>query len=61
VNIHTKSNTNVVSGGGGVSSILSRLAELNIKLYIKRDDATSGIELGGNKLRKLEFIIARWL
>jgi D-cysteine desulfhydrase family pyridoxal phosphate-dependent enzyme len=59
VNIHTKSNTNVVGGGGGVSSsILSRLAELNIKLYIKRDDATSGIELGGNKLRKLEFLLA---
>jgi 1-aminocyclopropane-1-carboxylate deaminase/D-cysteine desulfhydrase-like pyridoxal-dependent ACC family enzyme len=65
VNINTKSNTNVGNtksntnvGGDGSASILSRLAELNIKLYIKRDDATSGIELGGNKLRKLEFLLA---
>ena len=40
------------------SSILSRLKELKIKLYIKRDDATGGVELGGNKLRKLEFLLA---
>ena len=40
------------------NSILSRLNELNIKLYIKRDDATGGVELGGNKLRKLEFLLA---
>ena len=40
------------------STILSRLKELNIKLYIKRDDATGGVELGGNKLRKLEFLLA---
>ena len=39
-------------------SILSRLKELNIKLYIKRDDATGGAELGGNKVRKLEFLLA---
>lgn len=38
--------------------ILSRLKALNIKLYIKRDDATGGVELGGNKLRKLEFLLA---
>ncbi len=42
------------------NSILSRLDELNMKLYIKRDDATGGVELGGNKLqlRKLEFLLA---
>jgi len=40
------------------NSILSKLKELNIKLYIKRDDATGGVELGGNKLRKLEFLLA---
>lgn len=40
------------------NSIISRLKELNIKLYIKRDDATGGVELGGNKLRKLEFLLA---
>jgi D-cysteine desulfhydrase family pyridoxal phosphate-dependent enzyme len=43
---------------GNRSSILSRLKELNINLYIKRDDATGGVELGGNKLRKLEFLLA---
>ena len=32
--------------------------KLNIRLMIKRDDATGGVELGGNKLRKLEFLLA---
>lgn len=45
-------------GGKNSSRILSRLQELNINLYIKRDDATGGIELGGNKIRKLEFLLA---
>ena len=27
-------------------------------LYVKRDDATGGLDLGGNKLRKLEFLLA---
>ena len=31
--------------------------ELNIDLYIKRDDMT-GIALGGNKVRKLEYLLA---
>lgn len=39
-------------------SILRRLKELNINLYFKRDDATGGVELGGNKVRKLEFLLA---
>lgn len=56
--IHRVNNNNKNIGGGSSSSILSRLAELNINLYIKRDDATSGTELGGNKLRKLEFLLA---
>ena len=38
--------------------ILSRLNELNARLYVKRDDATGGAELGGNKVRKLEFLLA---
>lgn len=46
-------NKNINAGG-----ILSRLEELNIKLYMKRDDATGGVELGGNKVRKLEFLLA---
>ena len=32
--------------------------DLNIDLIIKRDDATAGTELGGNKVRKLEFLLA---
>ena len=38
--------------------ILNSLADNNIGLFIKRDDATHGVELGGNKLRKLEFLLA---
>jgi D-cysteine desulfhydrase len=30
----------------------------NSTLWIKRDDATHGCELGGNKIRKLEFLLA---
>ena len=30
-------------------------------LYVKRDDATGGLDLGGNKLRKLEFLLAEAL
>lgn len=30
----------------------------NLTLFVKRDDATGGAELGGNKIRKLEFLLA---
>lgn len=40
------------------SSIMQRLEELDITLYIKRDDMTGGCETGGNKIRKLEFLLA---
>lgn len=40
------------------SSLLQSLAKLDISLYIKRDDMTGGVELGGNKIRKLEFLLA---
>jgi D-cysteine desulfhydrase len=40
------------------SSITQRLRDLNITLYIKRDDMTGGCETGGNKIRKLEFLLA---
>ena len=43
--------------GGARDGILARLRELNIELYIKRDDATGGAELGGNKVRKLELLL----
>jgi len=46
---------------GEKKEILNRLEELDIKLYIKRDDATGGAELGGNKVRKLEFLLAEAL
>jgi D-cysteine desulfhydrase len=39
-------------------SLLKKLAELDISLYIKRDDMTGGVETGGNKIRKLEFLLA---
>ena len=38
--------------------IMDRLNELNITLLIKRDDMSAGVELGGNKIRKLEFLLA---
>ncbi len=38
--------------------LLRRFSEkLGIKLYIKRDDLT-GVALSGNKIRKLEFVLA---
>ena len=54
------SKTNHKPAGNGIDNkgILSRLSELNIRLCIKRDDATGGAELGGNKVRKLEFLLA---
>jgi D-cysteine desulfhydrase len=30
----------------------------NVTVWIKRDDMTGGIELGGNKIRKLEFLLS---
>jgi len=38
---------------------LSRLSEHlgNIEVYAKREDCNSGLALGGNKLRKLEYIV----
>ena len=39
-------------------SVLQLLRDLNIKLLVKRDDMSAGVELGGNKVRKLEFLLA---
>lgn len=44
--------------GYTTSSFWKRLQELDITLYIKRDDMTGGCETGGNKVRKLEFLLA---
>jgi D-cysteine desulfhydrase family pyridoxal phosphate-dependent enzyme len=43
---------------GGGSSFFERLSELDVTLYVKRDDMTGGVETGGNKIRKLEFLLA---
>jgi D-cysteine desulfhydrase len=40
------------------NTFISQLESLNITLFIKRDDSTGGVELGGNKIRKLEFLLA---
>lgn len=37
---------------------MSTFNDLDISVYIKRDDMTGGAELGGNKVRKLEFLLA---
>lgn len=39
-------------------SVLQPLRDLKIELLVKRDDMTAGVELGGNKIRKLEFLLA---
>ena len=58
--VYDGSRTTVAGSRGGAKNggILSRLNELNVRLYVKRDDATGGAELGGNKVRKLEFLLA---
>ncbi len=39
-------------------SVLQTFRDLNAQLLIKRDDMSAGVELGGNKIRKLEFLLA---
>lgn len=46
------------SVAGLTNSVLQPLRDLNVQLLIKRDDMTAGVELGGNKIRKLEFLLA---
>lgn len=38
--------------------ITSKFQRNGCNLYIKRDDSTGGAEIGGNKIRKLEFLLA---
>ena len=40
------------------TSVGSILQNCQSTLFIKRDDCTHGIEMGGNKIRKLEFLLA---
>lgn len=40
------------------NSILKKLEDMGITLYVKRDDMSGGVETGGNKIRKLEFLLA---
>jgi len=44
--------------GDSSNNLFQTLKQYNISLFIKRDDSTGGVELGGNKLRKLEFLLA---
>jgi D-cysteine desulfhydrase len=46
------------STGEKMGRIMRRFAQLDISFYVKRDDMTGGIETGGNKIRKLEFLLA---
>lgn len=36
---------------------LSKAIDADIEIYAKRDDCNSGLAMGGNKLRKLEYIV----
>ena len=36
---------------------LSKAIDADVEIYAKRDDCNSGLALGGNKLRKLEYIV----
>lgn len=50
-----KSNSNSNDNG---NSIMEKLKALNITILMKRDDMSGGVETGGNKIRKLEFLLA---
>jgi len=55
----SNSNGDVAADADGCSgSVLQPFRDLNAQLLIKRDDMTAGVELGGNKVRKLEFLLA---
>lgn len=40
------------------SLLYQKIQDLGINLFIKRDDMSGGVETGGNKIRKLEFLLA---
>jgi len=42
----------------GITSVKGIFNHLNITFIMKRDDMSGGCELGGNKIRKLEFLLA---
>ena len=42
-------------------SVLKPLRDLNVRFLIKRDDMTAGVELGGNKVRKLLNEFSCWV
>jgi D-cysteine desulfhydrase len=51
-------NKDQVSNSSPLQLFLEYQRNYNITFLVKRDDMTSGIELGGNKVRKLEFLLA---
>jgi D-cysteine desulfhydrase len=38
--------------------LFATLSSIGASLHVKRDDSTGGVEVGGNKIRKLEFLLA---
>lgn len=42
----------------GGSALFPTLADRGLEFFVKRDDSSGGVELGGNKVRKLEFLLA---
>ncbi|GFH52986.1 tryptophan synthase beta subunit-like PLP-dependent enzyme [Chaetoceros tenuissimus] len=40
------------------SNVFEIFKDLNVQFLMKRDDMSGGVELGGNKIRKLEFLLA---
>jgi D-cysteine desulfhydrase len=46
------------SATSGDQSIFKCFQDFNISFYVKRDDMSGGCETGGNKIRKLEFLLA---
>lgn len=47
-----------VASSSPVAATTKTLNDLGCSFYIKRDDCSSGVEMGGNKIRKLEFLLA---
>ena len=53
-----KQKVSLVRGNTPLEHLKNLSADLGINLYIKRDDLLADIGMGGNKLRKLEYLVA---
>lgn len=54
----TNNSENLKDRSSTSQSLSTFLTSLGASMYVKRDDCTGGVELGGNKCRKLEFLLA---